>query len=68
MSLVSRATAATDQGGVLGLNQSISSLARVVGPVAAGPLFEVMHALPFYVAGAMATLAWLVAASLQQPE
>jgi MFS transporter, DHA1 family, tetracycline resistance protein len=38
-SLISRRTDAADQGGVLGLNQSLSSLARVVGPVTAGFVF-----------------------------
>ncbi len=38
-SLISRMTARDDQGGVLGINQSLSSLARVVGPVWAGFVF-----------------------------
>lgn len=38
-SLISRGTDADDQGGVLGLNQSLSSLARVVGPLTAGFVF-----------------------------
>jgi MFS transporter, DHA1 family, tetracycline resistance protein len=38
-SLISRRTDADDQGGVLGLNQSLSSLARVVGPLTAGFVF-----------------------------
>ncbi len=38
-SLISRRAGADDQGGVLGLNQSLSSLARVVGPLTAGFVF-----------------------------
>jgi len=38
-SLISRGTGRDDQGGVLGINQSISSLARVMGPVWAGFVF-----------------------------
>jgi DHA1 family tetracycline resistance protein-like MFS transporter len=38
-SLISRRTDPDDQGGVLGLNQSLSSLARVVGPLTAGYVF-----------------------------
>ena len=40
MSLISRYTAAEDQGGVLGLTQSLNSLARIVGPMWAGFAFD----------------------------
>ena len=40
MSLISRYTAAEDQGGVLGLTQSLSSLARIVGPMWGGFAFD----------------------------
>jgi DHA1 family tetracycline resistance protein-like MFS transporter len=36
-SMISRRTNPEDQGGILGLAQSLSSLARVLGPVGAGP-------------------------------
>lgn len=53
-SLLSRRTPPTEQGGMLGLNQSLQSLARIVGPYAGITLFESEMALPFYVgAGAM---------------
>ena len=39
-SLVSRLTAATDQGGAFGTFQSISSIARILGPVVAQLLYE----------------------------
>jgi MFS transporter, DHA1 family, tetracycline resistance protein len=40
MSLISRYTAAEDQGGVLGLTQALSSLGRIVGPMWAGFAFD----------------------------
>jgi MFS family permease len=40
MSLISRYTAAEDQGGVLGLTQALGSLGRIVGPMWAGFAFD----------------------------
>lgn len=40
MSLISRYTAAEDQGGVLGLTQALSSLGRILGPMWAGFAFD----------------------------
>jgi len=40
LALISRYTAAGDQGGVLGLTQSLNSLARIVGPMWAGFAFD----------------------------
>ncbi len=40
MSLISRYSAAEDQGGVMGLTQSLSSLGRVVGPAWGGFAFD----------------------------
>ena len=40
MSLVSRYSAAEDQGGVMGLTQSLNSLARIVGPLWGGFAFD----------------------------
>jgi fucose permease len=39
-SLLSRWSDPTKQGGILGIGQSISSLARILGPMAGVPLFE----------------------------
>lgn len=39
-SMISRRTDAADQGGILGLNQSLSSLGRVLGPLWAGFIFS----------------------------
>jgi predicted MFS family arabinose efflux permease len=40
MALISKHSAAEDQGGVLGLTQSLNSLARIVGPMWGGYTFD----------------------------
>ncbi len=62
-SLMSRAASADDQGLVLGTNQSLSALARTVGPALGGLLFgSVAEAAPFLTAAAVLGGAWLLAA------
>lgn len=67
-SLVSRSSPEDQQGGILGLNQSMSALGRVVGPALSGFLFEINQGLPFYTAAmvlcAAATLALFVKPAL----
>lgn len=50
-SLVSRRAHATEQGEVLGVNQSASALARVIGPVAAGWAYGALGPGQGFVAG-----------------
>ena len=52
-SLISRSAAATEQGAVLGSAQSISALARAVGPAVGGLLFGLAPRLPFFSGGAL---------------
>ena len=60
-SLLSRASGADEQGGVLGLGQSFSALARATGPVIAGWLFDRDIHLPYGVSAAlMLVLAFLL--------
>lgn len=67
LALLSRSTDPERQGAVLGLGQSVGSLARVLGPTMAGALFDVRFALP-YLAGALLILAAAAfAARLVQP-
>lgn len=66
MSLVSFAGTASARGAVMGTFQASASLARVAGPAAAGALYDVDAAYPFWLAGALALLvcagrAWLPA-------
>jgi DHA1 family tetracycline resistance protein-like MFS transporter len=52
-SLLSKNVSEEDQGGTLGLNQSMASLGRFLGPAFAGILFERQANLPFYTSAVM---------------
>ncbi|HLY56335.1 MAG TPA: MFS transporter, partial [Stellaceae bacterium] len=63
--LVSRAAGGSEQGGILGVNQSMGSAARLLGPAVAGAAFELRGPGAPYVIGAAvmlisAVLAWRV--------
>lgn len=60
-SLLSRSVDADEQGGSLGLGQSLSALGRVVGPGFSGALFQINKGAPFWVGGALMGLCVLVA-------
>ena len=47
--LVSRAVGDADQGAMLGVVASVSGLARIFGPLAAGAMFELSVPLPYLV-------------------
>ncbi len=64
LSLVSRAASAEERGLVMGTFQSSASLARMVGPLAAGALYDIRLALPFFLAGALMSLVLAIAAAL----
>ena len=66
-SLISRSSPADQQGGILGLNQSISALGRVAGPAIGGALFEVYAGAPFWVAAGIILVAFLMSFVLTQP-
>ena len=68
-SMVSRLTDPNDQGGVLGLAQSLGSLGRIVGPAWGGFLFDRFGpTMPYLSAATIMTVAFLVAlASLSRP-
>jgi DHA1 family tetracycline resistance protein-like MFS transporter len=51
-SLISRRTDPAKQGGILGLSQSVSALARILGPVMGVPLLKLGIRLPYTVAAA----------------
>ncbi|HEY2524175.1 MAG TPA: MFS transporter [Candidatus Binataceae bacterium] len=60
--LISRRTAGELQGEALGLNQSVLSLARVLGPLAGGMLYQAMGpAVPYLAGAATAALAMVLA-------
>ncbi len=66
LSLVSRAASPEDRGLVMGTFQSSASLARVVGPLAAGALYDIRLGLPFFLAGALMALVLVIAAALDR--
>jgi DHA1 family tetracycline resistance protein-like MFS transporter len=60
-SLISRRSGREEQGEVLGVSQSVGSLARVLGPLAAGFLFaEFGRDAPYLWGAALAAAAWLL--------
>jgi DHA1 family tetracycline resistance protein-like MFS transporter len=67
--LISLATPADEQGGILGIYQSLGSLARAVGPFLGGLAFEaVSPGAPLWMAGIVLWVAALAAARLPRRE
>jgi multidrug resistance protein len=64
LSLVSRTAPDTMQGGVLGIGQSVGSLARIVGPALAGALFDIDVGAPFVMGAVLAALGAVAALRL----
>jgi multidrug resistance protein len=62
MSLISRYSSAEDQGGVMGLTQSLNSLARIVGPMWGGFAFDHLGiGMPYITSAAVMGVAALLA-------
>jgi MFS transporter, DHA1 family, tetracycline resistance protein len=59
--LISLNSSPHEQGANLGVAQSFGSLARILGPIFAGSLFFVHHALPYLICGGIALLTSLIA-------
>ena len=53
VSILSRKAGAHEQGEVMGQNMGFGSLARILGPAMAGPLYVVSKGLPFWIGGAI---------------
>ncbi len=66
-SLLSRSVGGDEQGGVLGLGQSMSALGRILGPSVSGALFEMMHGAPLFVGAALVAVGAGVALTLRPP-
>ncbi|MBL26005.1 MAG: hypothetical protein CMM50_00440 [Rhodospirillaceae bacterium] len=61
-SLISKATDSDHQGGSLGVAQSASSLARMLGPASAGVVFvELGRSWPFFIAGVVSIIVAIAA-------
>ena len=66
-SFISKATAADEQGGILGLASSILSIATVPGPLIGGSLFEFAGlAAPFFGSAAMLIVAFVISCRVFQ--
>lgn len=59
-SLISRRSDPAKQGGILGVNQSMSSLARIAGPMVAIPLFYSDATLPYWFSAALMGLSLIM--------
>ncbi len=65
-SLVSLNTPAESQGQMLGMLQSLGSLARAVGPIIAGGLYHYYYGLPYFSGGVLMMMALVVAVLLSR--
>jgi DHA1 family tetracycline resistance protein-like MFS transporter len=62
--LLSKSAGKDDQGGTLGLGQSLGAAARAVGPLLAGLLYDRHEAAPYFAAAALALVASLLIGTL----
>jgi MFS family permease len=67
-SLLSRHTAATQQGGVLGLGQSMAALARILGPIVGLKLNESNITWPYWAASGIMAVGVVLTLGLKAPE
>ena len=59
--VVSLLTTENEQGGTLGVNQSLSALGRIIGPATGGLAYrEIGMSAPFWIAGFLTVLAFLL--------
>jgi multidrug resistance protein len=65
LGLISRVSPPELQGGILGVGQSVGSMARIVGPAMAGLAFDVGPAMPYLLGASVAAFATILAASLR---
>jgi multidrug resistance protein len=59
-SLISQYTSADEQGSILGVTQSLSSLARVVGPIWGGVMFDIGFKWPYLTSAGFMFIAFLL--------
>lgn len=66
-SFISKRTSLEEQGNMLGIVQSVASIARIPGPLLAGLIFEVFGlAFPFYFSAILLTLAFAIGCKVFQ--
>jgi len=61
LSAISQLADPRDQGSTLGVSQSLGSLARIIGPLWGGWVFDHLGVrFPFYTAGGLMLVAWVL--------
>jgi MFS transporter, DHA1 family, tetracycline resistance protein len=68
ISILSKNTAPQEQGHMLGLNQSFGSLARAIGPIVGGFLYDFEFFLPYFAGALLMIVCGMVANRLSQPK
>ena len=64
---ISLLSSSKDQGGIFGINQSLSSIARIIGPASGGWLYQnLSHQSPFLFAGVLSLLILLLVVPFQK--
>lgn len=66
-SMLSLRSSAAEQGGILGLGQSMTALARILGPIAGITLFEIRGSYPYWTAAALMAAGILLILPLGRP-
>ncbi len=61
MGMISKSADAAEQGAILGVAQSVGTLARIVGPVFATTTFALQPVLPYVICASVAVLASVIA-------
>lgn len=64
-SLLSQAALPEEQGGTLGMGQSLGALGRVIGPAMSGSLFQIYQGLPFWIGAGLMFACSLIAITLR---
>lgn len=67
-SLISKNTSEAEQGTIMGTNQSMGSLGRIVGPIVGGALYGVTYYLPYVAAGTIMFLVILLCLRLMRTQ
>ncbi|MDD5110536.1 MAG: MFS transporter [Patescibacteria group bacterium] len=65
--IISELAGLKTQGEILGINQSVQSLAQAVPPLVAGAIIGIHASLPIFVASVATLLAWLIFLGLFRP-
>lgn len=67
MGMISKAADADEQGAIMGVAQSVGTVARIVGPVFAGATFWIQPARPYLICAGICVVASLIAWSKLKP-